>query len=77
MCNLNKGTPQQKSTVANQALPPWDGSCRPVDLFYYGGERLQLELAIAAPDAFKEQKENICMTAQPFAADDSKRQPWV
>lgn len=27
MCNLNKGTPQQKSMVALQALPPWDGSC--------------------------------------------------
>lgn len=38
-----------------------------LELFYYGGQRLQLELAIAAPDAFKEQKESICMTAQPLA----------
>lgn len=49
----------------------------PLELFYYGGERLQLVLAIAAPDAFKERKESICMTAQPFAANDSRRKSWV
>jgi len=36
----------------------------PLYLFHYGGEALQTELALAAPDAFKEQKENICMTAR-------------
>lgn len=46
----------------------------PVELCYYEGERLQLQLVIVVPDAFKEQKESICMTAQSFAAKDSRKQ---
>lgn len=54
------------------SLPPWESGA-----VLLWGETLQLEFAIAAPYAFKKQKENICMTAQHFAVNDSRTKPCV